>query len=299
MIKKTVFFKKYIWRSALVMCVVLHASFLNAGESNDYVQYCDSGKINWTKGVLQSKGSSSNTDKIKINGDIDTWVLESAIQKGRTNLLKTLYKIRIDSAALVEEIIRSNVGMRDEILSMVEKVPVAQKESLEDGTIEVSLEMDMFSAFSQLILPEEITQIATIKHVPSENRRFSEETGSGSDSPIIPLENTGLVVIAAGLNVIPSMAPKIVDENGEQVYGSTFASRDSAVQYGMATYIRDFSEHLNNKRLGENPLVVRGVRTSGPGFSDIVISNADASRIRSSSKNLSFLKKCRVVIVLD
>lgn len=299
MIKKTVLFKKYIWHSALIMCVVLNASCLNAGGSNDYIHYCDSGKINWTKGVLQSKGFSSNTDKIKINGDIDTWVLESAIQKGRTNLLKTLYKIRIDSNTLVEEIIRSSVDMRDEILSMVENVPVAQKKSLGGGTIEVILDMDMFSAFSQLILPEEITQIATIKHVASENRRFSEESGSGSELPMKHLENTGLVVMATGLNVIPSMAPKIVDENGEQVYGSTFASRDSAVQYGMATYVRNFSEHLNTQRVGENPLVVRGVRTSGPGLSDIVISNADASRVRSSSKNLSFLKKCRVLIVLD
>ena len=33
--------------------------------------------------------------------------------------------------------------------------------------------------------------------------------------------------------------------------------------------------------------------------SDIVISNADASRLLSMSENLSFLKKCRVVIVFD
>jgi len=298
-IKKTIFFKKFIRYSALIICVILHAAFLNAGENNDYVQYFESGKINWTKGILQSKGFSSCTDKDKINGDIDTWVLEAAIQKGRRNLLKTIYKVRIDSTTLVEEIISSNLDIRDEILSMVNKAPVIQQKSFGDGTIEVTLEMDMLFAFSQLILPEEITQIATIKHVLNEKRKFKEETGSGSNQTMIPLENTGLVVMATGLDVLPSMAPKILDENGEQVYGSTFASRNFAVQYGMSAYVRDFSEQLNNQRVGKNPLVVRGVRTSGTGFSDIVISNADSSKIRSSSINLSFLKKCRVVIVLE
>jgi len=44
---------------------------------------------------------------------------------------------------------------------------------------------------------------------------------------------------------------------------------------------------------------VKGVKTQGPGRSDVVISNADAAAIRSAADNLTFMKKCRVMIVLD
>jgi hypothetical protein len=41
------------------------------------------------------------------------------------------------------------------------------------------------------------------------------------------------------------------------------------------------------------------MKTQGPGKSDIIISNADAAALRSAADNLTFMKKCRVMIVLD
>jgi hypothetical protein len=48
-----------------------------------------------------------------------------------------------------------------------------------------------------------------------------------------------------------------------------------------------------------NPLSVKGVKTEGAGRSDIVIAYADAEKILAAGDHLSFLKKCRVMIVLD
>jgi len=48
-----------------------------------------------------------------------------------------------------------------------------------------------------------------------------------------------------------------------------------------------------------SPVSVKGLKTEGAGRSDIVIANADAEKIRASGDNQSFLKKCRVMIVLD
>jgi hypothetical protein len=55
----------------------------------------------------------------------------------------------------------------------------------------------------------------------------------------------------------------------------------------------------NHQRVTNKPLIVKGLRTIGTGSPVIVISNADASKLRSSSEHLSFLKKCRVMIVVD
>jgi hypothetical protein len=46
-------------------------------------------------------------------------------------------------------------------------------------------------------------------------------------------------------------------------------------------------------------LTVKGLSAEGAGKSDIKINNEDAKKIRSATENLSFMKKCRVMIVLD
>ena len=95
------------------------------------------------------------------------------------------------------------------------------------------------------------------------------------------------------------MSPKILDESGQEVYGSAYVSREFAVQQGMAGYAKDLTSSQTNPRVTNKPLTVKGLKTEGPGQSDLVISNAAAGKIRSASENLSFLKKCRVMIVLD
>ena len=95
------------------------------------------------------------------------------------------------------------------------------------------------------------------------------------------------------------MAPRILNEKGEQVYGAAYVSREFAVQNGVCGYMKSLSAALKSERVMDNPLTVKGLRTNGPAVSDIVISNTDASRIRGSSENLTFLKKCRVMVVLE
>jgi len=66
----------------------------------------------------------------------------------------------------------------------------------------------------------------------------------------------------------------------------------------MSGYSKDLKTAKASPRVGNNPLLVKGLRTTGPGNCDIVISNADASILRNSSEHLAFLKKCLVIIVI-
>jgi hypothetical protein len=108
-----------------------------------------------------------------------------------------------------------------------------------------------------------------------------------------------MVVDARGLQARPAMAPKVLDENGKEVYGSMNVDKEFAVQQGMSGYARDLTAAQSNPRVTNNPVSVKGVKTEGPGRADIVISNADADKIRGAAENMTFLKKCRVMIVLD
>jgi len=110
---------------------------------------------------------------------------------------------------------------------------------------------------------------------------------------------TGLVVDARGLGAKAVMALEIFDENGQEVYGPAFVSREFAVQQGISEYVIDLPAAQSSPRVASTPLTVKGLRTEEPGGSNIIISNADASKLKSASEHLSFLKKCRVIIVVD
>ena len=107
------------------------------------------------------------------------------------------------------------------------------------------------------------------------------------------------MVDGRGLGVKAVMSPKIFDENGQEVYGPTFVSREFAVQQGMIEYVVDLSAAQDSPRVASTPFTVRGLRTDKPGGSNIIISNADAAKLKSASEHLSFLKKCRVIIAVD
>ena len=61
----------------------------------------------------------------------------------------------------------------------------------------------------------------------------------------------------------------------------------------------DIEKAVKNDRVSGDPLVAKGLRTVGPNRADIVISNDAAAKLHSMSQNLSFLEKCRVIVVVD
>ena len=67
----------------------------------------------------------------------------------------------------------------------------------------------------------------------------------------------------------------------------------------MVGYEKELASALQNDRITDKPLVAKGLSTSGPNRADIVISNDDAQKLHSMKDNLSFLQKCRVIILLD
>jgi hypothetical protein len=118
-------------------------------------------------------------------------------------------------------------------------------------------------------------------------------------APPAPVVYTGMVVDARGIQARPAMSPRIFDEDGKEVYGSANVDREFAVQQGMSGYARDLIAAQSNQRVTANPVTVKALKTSGPGKSDVVISNTDAQKIRSSEADTAFMKQCRVMIILE
>ena len=104
---------------------------------------------------------------------------------------------------------------------------------------------------------------------------------------------------ARGIQAVPVLAPKILDENLEEVFGPAYVSREFAVQHGVVQYSTDIWRAKFHPRIADNPLIIKALKVLWPGRCDYIISNADAAKLRSASEHLVFLKQCRVVIILD
>ena len=75
--------------------------------------------------------------------------------------------------------------------------------------------------------------------------------------------------------------------------------REVAVQTGIAGYEKDLDAAKKNDRIGDKPLVVKGMEAIGRNRANLVVSRSDSDRIREAAMGQTFLNQCRVVLVLD
>jgi hypothetical protein len=266
----------------------------NGQEGQAFIEQTMKGSINWSEGIVQAVGIGAPSEKHYGKPSARPMAMRAAKLDAMRNILEVINGVRIDGTTIVRDYAVESDIIRSKVEGMVQGAEVVKQEYLSDGTIEITMAMSLRGGFSQLVLPDEIKPLESVKPM-TPMMPVQPVTPKGPSSAVY----TGLIVDAKGLSARPAMSPKIIDENGQEVYGSAFVSREYAVQQGMSGYAKDITAAMSNQRVTDNPITVKGLRTEGPGRSDIVISNADASTLRSASENLSFMKKCRVMIVVD
>jgi hypothetical protein len=269
---------------------------VTCAESIGLVEKTDTGTIDWARGVVQARGISAPIKKgAEKTPPNSPKALSDAKNDARIKLLETVKKIKIDTKRSVGGIAGNNKTIMTQIKDMVYDANEIEKfrKYMSDGSIEVLLQMNLHGGFSQLILPKEIRQIEGIKQI----KRGTNTTGANPNS--VSKAYTGLLVDARSIELQPALVFKILDENLEEVFGPAFVSREFVVQQGMAAYYTDIESAKSDPRIRNWPLTVKALRTDYPSRCNIVISNADASKLRSASQNLQFLKESRVVIVLS
>lgn len=256
----------------------------------------NNGNVNWSAGYIEAVGIGAPPDRSIGKPQARPMALRAAEQVAKRNLLEITKGVRIDSTTLIKDFTVESDIINSQVEGFIKGAMVVKQDYMSDGTVEVTVRMPIFGNFSQVIIPK-IMERKPESQPPGMPPivRPPVTPPAGPSAPVY----TGLVVDARGVQARPAMAPKIVDENGQDVYGSMNVDREYAVQQGISGYARDLTAAQSNARVTNNPLTVKGLKTQGPGKSDIVISNADATAIRSATDNLTFIKKCRVMIVLD
>lgn len=255
------------------------------------IQVLDKGRINWSTGTAVAGGIGTPAPMDNGRPPVSPpTILKAARWDAQANLLETVGTIRINATSRVADHMSRSTTFRDGLSTLVQNAAITRQEYLSDGTVAIELTMKLSGGFGQFVLPEEIRQVDSI---------------SAMTAPATPSKTvnggpyTGLILDAVGIGAKPSLVPMIVDESGKIVYGPAFVSREFAVSRGMSGFATTLAASQNDKRVGNRPMVVKAIRTHSTGPTDLVISNADAARLRSSVAHLNFLKACRVSIMLE
>jgi len=236
------------------------------------------GKINWTDRTITARGSGAPSKKAKSPGQARLMAERAAKLDAYRNILEAIKGVQVSSQSTGAEAM-SSAEIKTKVEGVIQGARVIDTVYFSDMSVDIVLQMPIDGALTQALVPPP----AKPAPVPTK--------GSAN--------NSGLIVDAKGLNLVPAIAPKIVDEKGKVVYGIEYVAADQVFESGITGYAKDVDTAKKDKRVGEKPLVVKAVRTAKGAQSDSVIANADADLLRNKDVNLSFLSEGRVIVVID
>jgi hypothetical protein len=109
---------------------------------------------------------------------------------------------------------------------------------------------------------------------------------------------TGLLIDARGLGMRSCMSPVVIDTNGRQIYPDprNVPPVDYIQEYGIADFVKMEEQ---SQRAGDNPVYVRPIQVKGASKDTVVIAASDAERVLEAEKQGGFLKRWRVVFLVD
>ena len=260
---------------------------------SEWTEKIGQGAVNWSAGYIEALGIGAPADKSIGKANARPMALRAAKIDAYRNLLEITKGVRVDSTTTIKDFTVDSDVINTQVDGLVKGAVVVDQQYMSDGTVEVRVRMPLYGNLSQIIIPASIEKRKDLRP-PAEPAPAAPAAPAGP-----PVAYTGMVVDARGIGARPAMSPRILDENGKEVYGSANVDREFAVQQGMSGYARDLTAAQSNQRVTNSPVTVKALKTSGAGKADLIIANADAQQIKASAENASFMKKCRVMIVLD
>lgn len=263
--------------------------------ASEWTEKIGQGAVNWSAGYIEAVGIGAPPERTIGKANARPMALRAAKVDAYRNLLEITKGVRVDSTTTVKDFTVESDVINTQVDGLVKGGVIVDQQYMSDGTVEVRVRMPLYGNLAQIMIPASIEKRKDLR--PPEPPAAPAPVAAAPAAP--PMAYTGLVVDARGIAARPAMSPRIFDEDGKEVYGSANVDREYAVQQGMSGYARDLTAAQSNQRVTNSPVTVKALKTSGAGKADLVISNADAQQIRASAENASFMKKCRVMIVLD
>jgi hypothetical protein len=247
-----------------------------------------SGAVNWENRTIIATGIGAPNPDIAQAAQRPGAIRAAQIIALR-NAMETVKGIYLNSSTTVMNFMTTNDVVSTQVSGYIKGFQQKERERyMNDGSVEVTMEipLDGIGGLTDMLLGKSLNDQPSIKQF--DGKKAKKE-----------MIFTGLIIDCKGLKLKPSLSPQVLDEDGREIYGSAYISKEWAVKYGMVGYSKAVEDAVKLERVGGTPGKITALKASGQNGTDVIISNTDASDVRSAAKNLKFLSECRVVFIVD
>ncbi len=251
--------------------------------------------MNWSTGVLRVTGRGYPNKGATRKGQRRIQARSAAQNMALRNLAYALAGTPVTSDATFREYLKRQGG-KTGLQAYVRGHRLVEMKELEEEAMLATLEMPLRGRrdLAEALFSEEPrSEPPTPRLREDDGEPPTGLTPAGDEGPF-----TGVVVVADGLKAKPALRVSLFDAEGERVYGPGVASLEAAMEHGLVTYVRTVGAASRLSPVGERPLVVRAAGINDRNGSDLILSTADANRIRTSDRQGRFLQKAAVAFVL-
>jgi hypothetical protein len=261
--------KRFVWAIVLVPLIVVAQ-----GKDQKADPKAPQPGVNWAGQVVKATGQGAPDLKAQNPAQARLGAERAALTDAFRNLLAQVKGVSVDGTRKMGDLMEKD-EVRTRVEGLVRGYKITNKRYFSDSGVEVEIEVPL--ALLADVVDPDATQVAQPAKPPEADK-----------------SNTGLVIDARGLKVVPSLMPRLLDDGGKAVYSIDFLSTDARKQSAVAAYVQSIDDAQKSQKAGQKPLVLKAAKATG---ADLQLAPEDAKKL--AALNTSFLADGKVVIVLN
>jgi hypothetical protein len=247
------------------------------------------GQADWTAGTVNAWGIGIPPKNPASALQAKEMARSAAWSVALRNLLEVVKGVYVDSTTTVSNYVTTSDEVRTKVEGFVQGARIVKEQEMPDGSFKTTVEMKLTGDFSGVVLPK----------LSPRTEALPQYKKPVEDGRAIPKSYSGLVVDARGTGAHAALAPRILNEQGDEAYSVAYVESRGVAEQGIAIYVPDSPSAQVHPRVASIPLVVKALRASGNNHTDLVISDADVQTIHGVPDHFKFLKQAKVLIILD
>lgn len=270
---------KKFWIWPVVICLGLVPALAAAQEAGEVTEgdlKLQHGQVNWTEHSITATGSGAPDLKAPNVAVARLGAERVAKLDALRNILETLKGVRVSSEITVEKEMVTSSKMRSKIEGVARNFKVLKTKYYSDGGVDLVVQMSLDGKLASTLL------------------KSADQAPQAADAA-----NSGLIIDARGIKALPALSPKVLDESGSLLYSSETLEKSALEGNGVVAYFKDVEAAKKNERVASNPLVIKALKLSSGSRTDVVLSNADAEKLKTPQGVMKYMTQGRVIIVLD
>lgn len=294
------------------------------------------GGINWTTGTVISEGFGVPPENMAGQAAASAMACRAAVVVAQRNLLETTKGVRVESNTVVESFMLKSDIIRTAVSGTIQGAVIKSRKVEADCSCTVALEIPLTGEianhiYSEMLLssrkplferygiklsgitgylipaayaagePDPAPWKKDLDRISKRLQKLERQIRIESIRTQTPAEKdpTGIIIDARGINMIPSMFPKIRGWNNEVIYPDqkhkTEAGKSGRL---ISIFMNDIILAQNHPRVGSRPLLIKGFRPYGKSSTELVLGKESTEELVSVMKK-GILDNAEVILVTD